>query len=74
MLSEQVRIRLWAVGARVVALGHVAEYVGVALNGNSLQVMQHTADSTHLFAVTRSTWASVRQKGHRRTVARTLLG
>ena len=74
MLAKQVRIRLRAVGTRIVALGHMAEHVGVALNRYALQVVHYAADSAHLFAVTRSTWASVRQKGHGRTVARALLG
>ena len=74
MLAKQVRIGLRTVRARVVALGHMAEHVGVALNGYALQVVQYAADSTHLFAVAGTSGSAVRQKGHGRTVARTFLG
>ena len=74
MLAKQVRIGLRTVRARVVALGHMAEHVGVALNGYALQVVQYAADSTHLFAVAGTSGSAVGQKGHRRTVARALLG
>ena len=74
MLAKQVRIRLRTVRARVVALGHMAEYVRVTLNRYALQVVQYAADSTHLFAVAGTSGSAVRQKGHGRTVARTFLG
>ena len=74
MLAKQVRIGLRTVRARVVALGHMAEHVGVTLNRYALQVVQYAADSAHLFAVAGTPGSAVGEQGHWRTVARTFLG